>query len=104
MEIGNSKIIEIENSAIIGTENIIDNFISIIVGILIGGIIAYFYFSNITYVGPNSKDIVYKNFKDDDGREFILDPVVVICPIDYSMNKLHDPDFKSKHIKININN
>ena len=55
---------ETENSKIIETENIIDNFISIIVGILIGGIIAYFYFSNLTYVGPNSKDIVYKYHND----------------------------------------
>lgn len=86
-----------ENNKFIDTYKVIDNIISIIVGILIGGIIGYFYLSNITYVGPNSKDIVFKNFIDDNGKEFILDPVVVICPIDYSMNKLHDPNFKSKH-------
>ncbi len=88
---------ETENNKIIDTYKVIDNIISIIVGILIGGIIGYFYLSNITYVGPNSKDIVFKNFIDDNGKEYILDPVVVICPIDYSMNKLHDPNFKSKH-------
>ncbi len=88
---------ETEKYKIIDTYKVIDNIISIIVGILIGGIIGYFYLSNITYVGPNSKDIVFKNFIDDNGKEYILDPVVVICPIDYSMNKLHDPNFKSKH-------
>ena len=84
MEIENSKIIGTENIEIIGTENIIDNFISIIVGILIGGIIAYFYFSNITYVGPNSKDIIDRIYKKN-GKCYKFKPVISFCPISISM-------------------
>jgi len=76
---------------------VINIIINIIIGIVIGVIIGYNIMKDVKYIGPNSNDIVKKTYIETDGRQYKLIPNVIICPINYSMGKLHDPMFKESH-------
>ena len=78
-------------------EEIVSILVTIITGILIGAIIGYIFFRDIKYVGPNSNKIVKETYIDTDGKKFKFKPNVCVCPSNYSMNKLHDPNFKESH-------
>lgn len=65
-----------------------ENILSTIIGLAIGFFIGYILFKKYIYHGPNSKDIVNKTYTDDNGKKYRLEPVVVICPSYYSMQKL----------------
>jgi hypothetical protein len=86
------------------TDNLTDNFwmglliniIIIVVGLGIGLGIGYLLFSDIKYVGPDSNKIVKKTWTDEKGKYKFV-PKITICPMNYSMGKLHDQKFKSKH-------
>ena len=73
-----------------------DNLLSTLIGLAVGVVIGYILFKKYTYHGPNSKDIVNKTYYDKEGKPYRLEPVVVICPSELSMNKLHDKNFKAK--------
>jgi hypothetical protein len=75
----------------------IKNIITLIIGILIGSIIGYFIFRNIKYIGPDSNIIVKQTYLDNNGKKYKYKPIITVCPINYSMGKLHDPNFKEKH-------
>jgi hypothetical protein len=77
--------------------SVISTIMTIVIGILIGVVIGYFVFRNIKYVGPDSNLIVKKVYKDEKGRYYKYKPVITICPMNYSMNKLHDPNFQEQH-------
>ena len=77
--------------------NYYELIISIILGITIGIIIGYILFKKIKYIGPNSNDIYKKIYIDDNGKKYKFIPKVCICPVDYSMNNLHDPKFTENH-------
>jgi len=79
------------------SESIIFTFITIIIGILLGVVIGYFIFRDIKYIGPDSNEIVKNIYKDDKGRHYKYKPKITICPMNYSMNKLHNPKFKETH-------
>lgn len=81
---------KLENSIIMDT-------VSIIVGILLGSIIGYYIFKEIKYVGPDSNEIVTQTYTDCNGRKYKYKPIITVCPIKYSMGKLHDPKFKESH-------
>jgi hypothetical protein len=78
-------------------DSIIMTLMTIIVGLLIGSIIGYFIFRDIKYVGPDSNEIVKETYTDSEGRKYKYKPKITICPINYSMGKLHDPKFKESH-------
>lgn len=75
----------------------ISEFLIFIFGIIIGSIIGYYIFKEIKYIGPDSNEIVKQIYTDDNGRKYKYIPRVTICPINYSMNKLHNPNFKEHH-------
>ncbi|AYV78754.1 MAG: hypothetical protein Edafosvirus30_5 [Edafosvirus sp.] len=63
-----------------------DEILNIIIGLIIGVVIAIFYNSyNVLYRGPNSNEIKNKIYKDNDGNCYRLVPVVHICPTSISM-------------------
>ena len=55
--------------------------LNILIGIVIGYSIGKLVFNSITYIGPNSKDIVKNIYKDENGRCYKLVPKVYVCPI-----------------------
>lgn len=61
----------------------IDVIISLFVGIIIAVVIFYLiggYHSNVLYRGPNSKDIKYRIFKDDQTNIcYMFDPHIYLC-------------------------
>jgi len=73
------------------------DFFIFIFGIIIGCIIGYYIFKEIKYTGPDSNEIVKQIYTDDNGRKYKYKPRITICPINYSMNKLHNPNFKEHH-------
>ena len=79
------------------SESIIFTIITIIIGILLGVIIGYFIFRDIKYIGPDSNEIIKNIYKDDKGRLYKYKPKITICPMNYSMNKLHNSKFKETH-------
>jgi hypothetical protein len=78
-------------------DSIVFTIMTAIIGILLGVVIGYFIFRDIKYIGPDSNQIVKKTYKDDKGRLYKYKPIITICPVNYSMNKLHDSKFKEKH-------
>lgn len=78
-------------------ESIISNFIVILFGIIIGSIIGYYLFKEIKYIGPDSNAIIKEIHIDEKGKKYRYIPKITICPVNYSMNKLHDPNFKESH-------
>lgn len=78
-------------------DSIILTLVTIIIGILCGVIIGHFIFRDIQYIGPDSNDIVKQIYKDDDGRHYKFKPRITICPMNYSMNKLHNKNYKESH-------
>lgn len=78
-------------------ESIIFTLITIIIGILLGVVIGYYIFRDIKYIGPDSNDIVKKIYIDNKGRKYKYKPRITICPLNYSMNKLHNEKFKESH-------
>lgn len=87
-----SEIIDIINDV-----DIISFIITTIIGIIVGLIIGYLIFKDIKYIGPNSNDVVKNIYYDNYGKKYKLVPHITICPINYSMNKLHDPLFTESH-------
>ena len=79
------------------SQSIIYTFMTIIIGILLGVIIGYFIFRDIRYIGPDSNEIVKNIYNDSDGRKYKYKPRITICPMNYSMNKLHNANFKELH-------
>jgi hypothetical protein len=75
----------------------ISDFFIFIFGIIIGSIIGYYIFKEQKYIGPDSNEIVKQIYTDDNGRQYKYKPRITICPINYSMNKLHNPNFKEHH-------
>lgn len=78
-------------------ESVIYTLMTIIIGIVLGSIIGYFIFKDIKYIGPDSNEIVKKIYTDTDGKKYKYVPKISICPLNYSMNKLHNPNFKDSH-------
>lgn len=81
----------------INDESVIYTLMTIIIGIIIGSIIGYLIFKDIKYIGPDSNEIVKKIYTDTDGKKYKYVPKISICPLNYSMNKLHNPNFKDSH-------
>ena len=86
-----------ENTENNETKSIIINFIIFLFGIIFGTIIGYYIFKNVKYIGPDSNEIVKEIYTDELGRKFKFKPKITICPLNYSMNKLHDPNFREHH-------
>ena len=78
-------------------ESVIYILITFIIGILLGSIIGYIIFKDIKYIGPDSNEIVKKTYIDIDGKKYKYIPKISICPLNYSMKKLHNPTFKESH-------
>jgi hypothetical protein len=74
-----------------------DMLLIIIIGITIGLCIGYFFMKKTKYIGPDSNKIVKEIYTDRNGKKYKYIPKITICPLSYSMNKLHDNNFKSKH-------
>ena len=66
----------------------LDYFLSLIIGLVIGLIIGYMLFKKYIYHGPNSKDIIKKIYYDDNNKSYKLEPIITICPSEYSMHKI----------------
>ena len=54
---------------------------NIITGIIIGYLLGRLIFNSVTYVGPNSKDIIKNIYKDNNGICYKLVPKVYVCPL-----------------------
>jgi hypothetical protein len=85
------------NDSNINDESVIYTLMTIIIGVILGSIIGYFIFKDIKYIGPDSNEIVKKIYTDTDGKKYKYVPKISICPLNYSMNKLHNPNFKDSH-------
>lgn len=70
---------------------------TIIMGIIIGCIVGYLIFRDVKYVGPDSNEIVKQVYTDSSGKQYKYKPQITICPLNYSMKKLHNPEFKESH-------
>lgn len=73
--------------------NSINYIITIILGIIIGIIIGYYCFKTYIYKGPDSNIISKEIYEESDGKKYKWVPKVCICPLNYSMIKLKDPNF-----------
>jgi hypothetical protein len=71
--------------------------ISILLGLCISVLIWYIFLYNNKYIGPNSNDICKNIYIDKNNKKYKWAPYTCICPIDLSMNKLHDKNFKQSH-------
>lgn len=78
-------------------DSVIVTLMTFIIGILIGGVIGYFIFRDIKYIGPDSNEIVKNIYTDKNGKQYKYKPKITVCPLSYSMGKLHDPNFKESH-------
>ena len=80
--------------------NEINNFISIILNILIGFCIGILIgkqlFNNIKYKGPDSNQVKKEIHYDKKGK-YKWNPKVCICPISHSIFKLKDKNFIDDH-------
>jgi hypothetical protein len=79
------------------SESLISTFMTIIIGILLGAVIGYFIFRDIKYIGPDSNEIVKRIYEDEKGHKYKYRPKITICPMNYSMNKFKNPNFKVLH-------
>jgi hypothetical protein len=70
---------------------------TIFIGLTVGIVLGYFIFRDVKYIGPDSNSIVKEIYIDEDGRKFKYKPRITICPLNYSMNKLHDENYKEHH-------
>lgn len=70
------------------------NMIIIIFGFIIGLLIGYLTFNSNTYIGPDSNEISKKIYVDSEGKRYKWIPKVCICPINLSMGKLKNPNYK----------
>lgn len=73
------------------------DLITIILGVVLGMVIGYFIFYKPKYIGPDSNYIVKQEYIDSTGKKYKFKPKITVCPVNYSMDKLHNPKFKSKH-------
>jgi hypothetical protein len=78
-------------------DSIFDIFLIIMIGLIIGICIDYIFLRDVKYIGPDSNKIVKEIYTDDKGKKYKYIPKITICPLNYSMKKLHDNKFKSKH-------
>ena len=72
---------------------IIFNILIIGLGLTIGLAIGNYWFKEYIYKGPDSNIVAKEIHIDTDGKKFKWVPKVCVCPISYSMNKLHDPKY-----------
>lgn len=79
------------------SNNVMLSIFVFIFGIVIGAIIGYFIFKTVKYIGPDSNEIVKEIHIDKDGKKYKFKPKITVCPINYSMGKLHDKNFKESH-------
>jgi len=70
------------------------NFIVTIFGLVIGLIFGYLIFNKNTYVGPDSNQIVNKIYTDSNGKKYKYIPKICVCPINLSMDKLKNKEYK----------
>ena len=59
------------------------SILSLLIGFIIGLIIAYLISINIGKIplGPNSSDIRNNIYRDDNNKQYRLEPYVCVCPI-----------------------
>lgn len=72
---------------------IIINIFIILIGLIIGILLGYYFFKKYKYKGPDSNEISKKIYTDFLGNKYKWIPKVCVCPISYSMIKLHDPNY-----------
>lgn len=60
--------------------NTIDIIINIIIGLIIGIIASLLLFKKTIYKGPNSNNIIHKQYNDEKGI-YKWEPVITICPL-----------------------
>ena len=74
------------------------NIVLVIIGIIIGILFGYLVFNKNIYVGPDSNDISSKIYEDSRGKKYKWKPKICICPINLSMDKLKNNNYKNpKH-------
>jgi heme/copper-type cytochrome/quinol oxidase subunit 2 len=74
-------------------QEIIINIIVIIIGLIIGIIIGYYLFNIYIYKGPDSNIISKEIYIDIFGNKYKWIPKICVCPISYSMDKLHNKNY-----------
>ena len=77
--------------------DMIDYIISIIIGIAIGIIFGLIVLKPVQFIGPDSNKIITEIHIDQYGKKYKWIPNICICPINYSMDKLSDTNFKESH-------
>jgi hypothetical protein len=77
--------------------NLLYNLLIFIFSFSVGFLIGYFLFKDVKYIGPNSNEIVKNIYIDEHGKKYKYKPQITICPSKYSMNKLHNQNFKETH-------
>ncbi len=86
----------IDNDELTSKDNIIimtSYILTILVGLTLGIIIGYYSFKTFIYKGPDSNIISKNVYVDSDGKKYKWVPKVCICPLNYSMIKLKDPEY-----------
>ena len=74
--------------------DILINIITIIIGLSIGFIFGHLIFKQYQYKGPDSNQIIKETYTDSNGNKYKWVPEICICPINLSMDKLLDPNYK----------
>ncbi len=74
--------------------NIVISIMTIIIGICIGLFFGYFFIKKYEYKGPDSNDIIKQIYIDENGKKYKWKPKICICPLNYSMNKLKNSNYK----------
>jgi uncharacterized protein YneF (UPF0154 family) len=91
----NNKYIINNSKTMLDEDNItiICYIFTIVIGLILGMIIGYYNFKSYIYKGPDSNIISVETYTDSDGKKYKWVPKVCICPLNYSMIKLKDPEF-----------
>ena len=74
--------------------NIVISIMTIIIGICIGLFLGYLFIKKYEYKGPDSNDIIKQIYIDENGKKYKWKPKICICPLNYSMNKLKNSNYK----------
>ena len=85
------------NELVNNTSIIMIDIIVIIIGLIIGIFIGYYLFNKKIHKGPDSNIISKEKHTDIYGRKYKWVPKICVCPISYSMDKLHNKDYIDLH-------
>lgn len=74
-------------------EEIIIDIIIIIIGLVLGMVFGFLLFKEYIYKGPDSNIVSKQIYTDHNGKKFKWVPKICICPVNFSMGELKNPNY-----------